>query len=408
VLEAFEPGTGVVCPSCEREFHPDAMICVPCGIHLDSGRPVLTSTTTDEESLNMHAEAWLWFVSWILWIMPMPVPLKSEAYGSKKPWAIRGIAVLTILASIAFLIATHGTRSPFAEPGKNLKLWPPGKVFTAQSMREDPVEYWSDQRVQDEIDDLDEDDLKEFDEIKAKLRGQVPDKELDRRALKEWDRKQRALIDEPPEIYPNDTPAQFAWYQLFTHALLHDNSSVLGCALHLGGNMLFLLVFGTRVNALIGNVATLIVYPILAVGAAAAQLLFGHPHEPMLGASGAIMGLAGMYLVLFPVPRVYCGMWFRMFFFFFGLWIFAVRGFWVLLIYFAWDALMLALNSSDGTAHWAHVGGFVLGVAIALGLLFSRLVYCGGADLLSVSLGRRAWPLIGRPARWSERLTRLA
>jgi hypothetical protein len=83
-------------------------------------------------------------------------------------------------------------------------------------------------------------------------------------------------------------------------------------------------------------------------------------------------------------------------------WVFTLRGFWVLLAYFAYDATMIAISRHDGTAHWAHIGGFLTGVALALGILFSRLMYCGGGDLLSVTLGRRAWPLIGRPARWNR------
>jgi hypothetical protein len=92
-------------------------------------------------------------------------------------------------------------------------------------------------------------------------------------------------------------------------------------------------------------------------------------------------------------------MWFR-----FRIWcamkIFPVRGFWVLGIYFAFDILMAALNAGTGTAHFAHLGGFILGMALALAILASRQFNCGGGDLLSVTLGRHAWPLIGRPARW--------
>jgi hypothetical protein len=61
---------------------------------------------------------------------------------------------------------------------------------------------------------------------------------------------------------------------------------------------------------------------------------------------------------------------------------------------------------SSSTAHWAHIGGFVIGMLIALALLLSRTIYCGGGDLLNVSLGRYAWPLTGKPARWNARLIR--
>jgi hypothetical protein len=51
-------------------------------------------------------------------------------------------------------------------------------------------------------------------------------------------------------------------------------------------------------------------------------------------------------------------------------------------------------------AHWAHVGGFVTGAAIGLGLLLTRMFNTHGGDVLSVTLGKYAWPLIGKPARW--------
>lgn len=108
----------------------------------------------------------------------------------------------------------------------------------------------------------------------------------------------------------------------------------------------------------------------------------------------------GMYLILFPVHRVYCAMWIR-FRWHLGMKIFTLRGFWVLLIYFAYDAVMVALRAESGTAHWAHIGGFLTGVVIALGILASRQFNSRGGDLLSVTLGRHAWPLIGKPSRWN-------
>ncbi len=191
---------------------------------------------------------------------------------------------------------------------------------------------------------------------------------------------------------------RFRWYQLGTHALLH------GDIFHLAGNLLFLLIFGSRVAALIGNIATVVLYPILAVLAALAHMVSaasGEP-EPMIGASGAIMGLAGMYFVLFPVNRMHMAAWFRWWFFFrLGMW--AMRGFWAVLIYIAFDILYVAIGAETGVAHWAHLGGFIAGGVLALILLLCRLLNAGRGDLISAVLGRHAWKLIGRPSE-SDRL----
>jgi membrane associated rhomboid family serine protease len=191
--------------------------------------------------------------------------------------------------------------------------------------------------------------------------------------------------------------------QLITHAFLH------GGLLHLAGNLLFLLVLGSRVNALVGNVATVVLYPLLGAVAGLAHMrsVADGPLQPMVGASGAIMGLAGMYLVLLPIHKVHMAAWMR-----WGLiggfrlhsTVFAVRGFWVVLFYIAFDVVFTVLAIKDTTAHWAHLGGFIAGAALALLLLVARVVNCRGGDIVSAILGPRAWLFISRPNRSSIRL----
>ena len=164
-------------------------------------------------------------------------------------------------------------------------------------------------------------------------------------------------------------------------------------------------MFGLRVNELIGNARTAVVYPLFAAISAAVHV-WGTRHgdfRGLLGASGAISGLAGMYVILFPVQRVRM-LWFM------NLWVFTaflcltkafwIRGFWLLLLWVVWgDVVPVVFGWEDGTAHWAHLGGFVSGVVVALLLLVTRQVYARG-DLLSVALGRRAWWIVGRPSRF--------
>jgi membrane associated rhomboid family serine protease len=199
----------------------------------------------------------------------------------------------------------------------------------------------------------------------------------------------------------------FRPHQLLTHALLHDPGSLLGFFFHIAGNMLFLLVFGLRINELIGNVRTAILYPLLAAISGGAHLWASRhqPFGPLIGASGAISGLAGMYFILFPVQRV------RMVAFL-NLWLltafccltkpFWIRGFWLLLLWFVWgDVIPVVFGWHDDTAHWAHLGGFIAGMVAALLLLLTRQVYARG-DIFSVSMGRRAWWLVGKPSRYTK------
>ncbi len=171
--------------------------------------------------------------------------------------------------------------------------------------------------------------------------------------------------------------------------------------MHLAGNMLFLLIFCSRVNSVIGNILTLILYPVLAVGAAFAHMqasVAGAP-TPMIGASGAVMGMAGVYLLLFPVHRVYLTAWARwglLAGFHLSFKVFSLRGFWVVLFYIMFDVVAVSLMVESTTAHWAHIGGMLFGLAAGLTLFVTRIAH-SRSDMLSSILGKYAWPLIGSP-----------
>jgi membrane associated rhomboid family serine protease len=86
--------------------------------------------------------------------------------------------------------------------------------------------------------------------------------------------------------------------------------------------------------------------------------------------------------------------------------LFQMKGFWLLGLWVGFnDILPTVLTSlnpkigvTDHVAHWAHLGGFVSGMMIAFALLFTRQVNAHGADILSVTMGPKAWALIGKPA----------
>jgi membrane associated rhomboid family serine protease len=158
---------------------------------------------------------------------------------------------------------------------------------------------------------------------------------------------QRAL---PPGVAV--VPAELT---LLTSMFLH------GSSLHLGGNMLFLWIFGDNVEDAMGHVRFLFFYLICGVAAALVHIYFNLGSEmPTVGASGAISGILGAYLILHPraeVPTLF----FR---FFITLPAFVVLGVWIglqaLSAYFETD------DEAGGVAWRAHIGGFVVGAILVI------------------------------------------
>jgi len=137
--------------------------------------------------------------------------------------------------------------------------------------------------------------------------------------------------------------------------------------LHLFGNMLFLWVFGNAVCAKIGNIWFPIVYLLLGVLAGATHLAF--ENTPAIGASGAINGIVGMFLIWYPLNSVSCMFWILLFVPRF----FSISSIWMILLWLAFDILGVALGAG-GVAYWAHLGGLAGGVILAVLLLKVGLV----------------------------------
>jgi len=95
-------------------------------------------------------------------------------------------------------------------------------------------------------------------------------------------------------------------------------------------------------------------------------------NAPMLGASGAIMGMVGMYLVFFPENDISC-LFIFLFFFYFRLWWFTVRSFWMILLWFAFD-IFGAVSGGGGVAYFAHIGGFGTGFVLGIVLLKTKMI----------------------------------
>lgn len=147
-----------------------------------------------------------------------------------------------------------------------------------------------------------------------------------------------------------------AWATIFTSMFLH------GGLLHLGGNMLFLWIFGNNVEDVLGHSRYLLLYLASGVAAALTQALPDPGSDiPMIGASGAIAGVLGAYLMLYPRANVHVFVWIIIFF-----WIVTLPA-WILLGLWFLMQLFTGLGQgahTPGVAVWAHAGGFVVGIAL--------------------------------------------
>ena len=160
-------------------------------------------------------------------------------------------------------------------------------------------------------------------------------------------------------------------YQLFTHMFLH------GSWLHIIGNMWFLWVFGDNVEDRLGKFKYILFYVLSGFGAAVIQslvsFLTGAVHVPMVGASGAISGVLGAYLYLFPHARILSlvPIFFFLTFmelpavFFIGMWVF---------IQIINGLITLPFADMGGVAWFAHIGGFFAGYKLVR-VFYRRRLY---------------------------------
>jgi len=147
-------------------------------------------------------------------------------------------------------------------------------------------------------------------------------------------------------------------YTLFTSMFMHANIP------HLVGNMMFLYIFGDNIEDAFGHGRYFAFYFVCGIAASAMHIISITTTEemyiPAIGASGAISGVLGAYLLLYPRARVLTLVLYG--------WAYVARipsiffiGFW-----FVYQLLLGFLPQSGGVAYWAHIGGFIAGMALAL------------------------------------------
>jgi membrane associated rhomboid family serine protease len=156
---------------------------------------------------------------------------------------------------------------------------------------------------------------------------------------------------------PEDAPPPVL--TVFTSMFLH------GGVLHLGGNMLYLWVFGNNVEDALGHARFLVFYLATGVAAVFGQTLVGPTSAiPMVGASGAVSGVLGAYLLLFPRATILTLVTFGFFWRFVHLPALVVLGLWIgLQVLAGYLSLGAGGGTEGGIAFFAHISGFLVGMA---------------------------------------------
>jgi membrane associated rhomboid family serine protease len=158
-----------------------------------------------------------------------------------------------------------------------------------------------------------------------------------------------------PAWFAGHAPFEAAFLPLLTSMFLHAGIA------HILGNMLFLWIFGDNVEDFFGHATYLFFYLVCGIGSGLLHIFFNlHSTLPALGASGAISGVMGAYLVLFPRSQILT----LVFIFLLPIPAVFILGGWFVMQFLSAIGT-LGTTTSGGVAWWAHVGGFLLGMLIA-------------------------------------------
>lgn len=159
-------------------------------------------------------------------------------------------------------------------------------------------------------------------------------------------------------LIPNNVLHGNQLYTFLTSMFLHAD------LIHLGGNMLFLYIFGDNVEDAFGHARYLAFYLLAGIVASITHILFvlnaAGGGIPTIGASGAISGVMGAYFVLYPRAKILALVML------FWVTIVAIPAVVFLGLWFAFQFLYGTLVVSEGIAYWAHIGGFVAGLFFGL------------------------------------------
>ncbi len=175
-----------------------------------------------------------------------------------------------------------------------------------------------------------------------------------------------------------DTPLP-TWTTMFSSMFIH------GGFFHFAGNMMFLWVFGDNVEDWLGHFKYLAFYIVTGIAATLSQLAIDpHSLTPLIGASGAISGIMGAYILLYPFNRI------NTLIIFFFITVLRLPALGLLGVWFLWQLVQgigsLAISNQVSVAFFAHVGGFVAGVILVAAF--------------KLATGQSIWPSRPRRQPW--------
>lgn len=151
-------------------------------------------------------------------------------------------------------------------------------------------------------------------------------------------------------------PAEFGIMNIFTSMFLH------GGIAHIIGNMWFLWIFGDNIESALGHARFIGFYLLCGIAAALLQVIIDPASAiPMVGASGAIAGVLGAYMIRYPKARVHVFVFIFIFITTIKIPAFYVLGFWFLMQLTS-GLGTLGLDTTGGVAWFAHIGGFIAGI----------------------------------------------
>jgi membrane associated rhomboid family serine protease len=163
-------------------------------------------------------------------------------------------------------------------------------------------------------------------------------------------------------LYSGDIPGSTfvnTYFPFLSYMFLH------GGFIHLIGNMWYLWIFGDNIEDRLGRLRFMLFYFICGVGSAIVHVYFNSQSGiPCVGASGAIAGVLGAYMVTFPRARILVIVPLFIIWEIMELPAIFVLGFWFLIQFFSGAAAISTVPGEGGVAWWAHIGGFVLGIIL--------------------------------------------